>query len=176
MRVTPTRLFHYKRFNQEHLISLLSEGKLKLSRPDQFNDPWDCSVHYHVPTEPEGIERLIQHWKDINRNSHPEISEASRAVVAYGIKSNPNQLKECLIKTEEKGSSRCPRYPNMWYEDAVRWAREGIEWLLGDRRIDSPAGPKSRRKLPPGCGQEAHATRKTENQPPVQISSAAPIC
>src|SRR5260370_18964645 len=75
-----------------------------------------------------------------------------------------------------KGSSRCPRYPNMWYEDAVRWAREGIEWLLGDRRIDSPAGPKSRRKLPPDCGQAPQGTRKTGNPPPVQISSAAPIC
>src|SRR5260370_14654729 len=72
-------------------------------------------------------------------------------------------------------SSRCPRYPNMWYEDAVRWAREGIEWLLGDRRIDSPAGPKSRRKLPPGCGQAAQGPRKTGNPPPVQISSATPI-
>src|SRR5438132_12109539 len=98
--MTPNRLFHYQPFKEEHLVSLLSEGKLKLSRPDQFNDPWDCRVHYHVPTEPEGIERLMQHWKEINRKSHPEISEASRAVVACDIKSNPKQLKECLIKTE----------------------------------------------------------------------------
>jgi hypothetical protein len=98
--VTPTRLFHYKRFDQSHLISLLSEGKLKLSRPDQFNDPWDCSLHYHVPTEPEEIERYIQHWKEINRKSHPEISEVKRALGAYKIKSDPTQLKNALLQME----------------------------------------------------------------------------
>jgi hypothetical protein len=44
------RLFHYKRFVESHLISLLCEGKVKLSRPDNFNDPWDCRVHYQAPT------------------------------------------------------------------------------------------------------------------------------
>ena len=54
IHITPNRLFHYKTFKEEHLVSLLLEGKLKLSRPNQFNDPWDCRVHYHVPTDPKG--------------------------------------------------------------------------------------------------------------------------
>jgi hypothetical protein len=35
----PNRLFNYQRFVEAHLISLLSAGQLKLSRPDNFNDP-----------------------------------------------------------------------------------------------------------------------------------------
>src|SRR5216683_6638787 len=59
MHMTPNRLFHYQTFKEEHLVSLLSEGKLKLSRPNQFNDPWDCRVHYHAPTDPAGVERRL---------------------------------------------------------------------------------------------------------------------
>jgi hypothetical protein len=54
----------------------------------------------------------------------------------------------------------------MWYEDAVRWAREGIEWLRGDRRIDSPAGPKATENCHQDAGQAAPGTRKTGNPPP----------
>src|SRR6266446_6960125 len=99
--MTPNRLFHYQPFKEEHLVSLLSEGKLKLSRPNQFNDPWDCRVHYEVPTDPAGIERAMQHWKELNRKHHPEISEAKRAFIAYDIKSNPAKLMDALLKTEE---------------------------------------------------------------------------
>jgi hypothetical protein len=99
--MTPNRLFHYQTFKEEHLVSLLSEGKFKLSRPNQFNDPWDCRVHYHVPTDPAGIERAMQHWKESDRKHHPEISEAKRALIAYDIKSHPDKLMDALLKTEE---------------------------------------------------------------------------
>jgi hypothetical protein len=99
--MTPNRLFHYQTFKEEHLVSLLSEGQLKLSQPNQFNDPWDCRVHYQVPTDPAGIERAIQHWKELNRKHHPEISEARRALIAHDIKSHPDKLMDTLIKTEE---------------------------------------------------------------------------
>jgi len=97
----PNRLFHYQPFKEEHLVSLLSDGKLKLSRPDRFNDPWDCRVHYQVPTDPAEIEGAIQHWKKLNRKHHPEISEAKRALGAYDIKSNPNKLRSVLVQTEQ---------------------------------------------------------------------------
>jgi len=100
MHMTPNRLFHYQTFKEEHLVSLLSEGKLKLSRPDQFNDPWDCRVHYQVPMDSAGRERAIDHWKELNRKHYPHITEAKRAIMAYDIKSNPSKLEVALAKTE----------------------------------------------------------------------------
>jgi len=98
--MTPTRLFHYQTFNEAHFISLLSEGKLKLSRPDKFNDPWDCRVHYLVPTDPAGRERVIERWKELHRKHYSRISEAKRAWMAYGFKSDPSALANGLANTE----------------------------------------------------------------------------
>jgi len=46
----------------------------------------------------------------------------------------------------------------MWYEDAraavVCYGRETAWSAANDRRLDSPAGPKGSRKLPPARGQE----------------------
>ena len=76
--MTLDRLFHYQSFVEAHLISLLSVGKLKLSRPDRFNDPWDCRVHYRVPTALEERERVVGHLAELHSKHHPSISEAER--------------------------------------------------------------------------------------------------
>jgi hypothetical protein len=94
----PERLFHYQRFVEAHLISLLSEGKLKLSRPNDFNDPWDCRVHYRVPTTPEERARVIAYFTEVHRKHHPEISEAKRALDAYELKSNPSKLEATFVQ------------------------------------------------------------------------------
>ena len=99
--MTPNRLFHYQTFKEQHLVSLLSEGKLKLSCPNQFNDPWDVVCTITFPTDPAGIERAMQHWKELDRKHHPEISEAKRALIAYDIKSHPDKLMDAPVRTEE---------------------------------------------------------------------------
>ena len=98
--MTPSRLFHYQTFKDEHFVSLLSERKLKLSRANQFNDPWDCRVHYRAPTDPVEIGRAIQYWKELNRKHHPEIGETKRALIAHHMKSHPDELMEAFIKTD----------------------------------------------------------------------------
>jgi hypothetical protein len=99
--VTLNRLFHYQRFTEEHFVSLLSEGKLKLSAANQFNDPWDCRVHYRIPTDSEGIKRTIRHWKELDRKHHPEITKVKRAIIAYDIQCHLDKLETALLKTEE---------------------------------------------------------------------------
>ena len=98
--MTPSRLFHYQTFKDEHFVSPLSERKLKLSRANQFNDPWDCRVHYRAPTDPVEIGRAIQYWKELNRKHHPEIGETKRALIAHHMKSHPDELMEAFIKTD----------------------------------------------------------------------------
>src|ERR1700730_11885588 len=97
--MTPNRLFHYQTFKEDHFVSLLSEGKLKLSRPDKFNDPWDCRVHYQVPTDPAGRQRVIDYWKGLHRKYFPHVTEARRALIAHDFKSNPSKIANGLANT-----------------------------------------------------------------------------
>lgn len=91
----PDRLFHYQRFVEGHLISLLSEGKVKLSRPDSFNDPWDCRVRYRVPTDIEEKKRLLD-W--LRMQLPPSVGEAKRVRMAQDFISNPSSV----VKMEEE--------------------------------------------------------------------------
>ncbi len=42
----------------------------------------------------------MQHWKELNRKHHPEISEVTRALIAYDLKSNPDKLMNAFLNTE----------------------------------------------------------------------------
>jgi hypothetical protein len=100
--MTPNRLFHYRTFKEEHLVSLLSEGKMKLSRPDKFNDPWDCRLHYQVPTDPAGRDHVIEYWKELHRKHYPDISETRWALMAYDFKSHPSKISDGLAYTVKR--------------------------------------------------------------------------
>jgi hypothetical protein len=76
----PERLFHYKGFVEDHLVALPSNARVKLWRPDRFNDPWDCRVHYQIPTDPAGRKRLFDHLADMHRKLLPSIPKAHRAL------------------------------------------------------------------------------------------------
>jgi hypothetical protein len=109
--MTPNRLFHYCTFKEEHLVSLLSEGKLKLSRPDKFNDPWDCRPHYRVPADPAGRRTVIEYWKELHRKYYPHINEAKRALSAYEFQSDPSKIQEGLADMERRMyETICNRY------------------------------------------------------------------
>jgi len=97
----PERLFHYQRFVEPYLISLLSQGKLKLSRPDSFNDPWDCRMHYRVPTAHEERKRVVTHLAELHRKHNPSIGEAERNRRAYVLMSNPSKLEAALAENEK---------------------------------------------------------------------------
>jgi hypothetical protein len=94
-------LFHYQRLVETHLTSLLAERTVKLSRPDAFNDPWDCRVHYHVPTDLDGRSRLPQ-WLTIqHRKRFPQISEAERERIANDFLSTPGKLEARFVEMEK---------------------------------------------------------------------------
>jgi hypothetical protein len=96
----PSRLFHYRQFNEGHLISLLSEGTVKLSRPDGFNDPWDCRVHFRVPTDIAGRKLLVNWLTDKHRALHPSLSESQRVHTAQFLMHNPAKLAEIFLEKE----------------------------------------------------------------------------
>jgi hypothetical protein len=95
----PNRLFHYQKFVQEYLIfiSLLSERKVKFSRPDSFNDPWDCRVHYRLPSDSDGRKRVVNWLSDMHRKHFPSMSEAERIRKAQDFLANPLQLQKAFV-------------------------------------------------------------------------------
>ena len=97
----PARLFHYQRFVEAHLVSLLSAGQLKLSRPDSFNDPWDCRVHYQLPAEPADMRRLFAYLTEIHRKHDPGVNEAELQRRVAELMVNPSKLQAAFVQMEK---------------------------------------------------------------------------
>ena len=128
----PNRLFHYQRFVEDHFASLLRERKVRLSRPDSFNDPWDCRVRFRLPTDTTGRTRVINWIIEMNRKYSPNASESERLRKAQYFMSNPLELQKSFLRMEEQiYEGICNRYrvyclsekpdsPLMWahYTDA----------------------------------------------------------
>ena len=148
----PARLFHYQRLVEAHLVSLLSAGQLKLSRPDSFNDPWDCRVHYQVPTEPADRQRVLAYLIEMHRRHHPAIDETERQRRANAFMANPLQLAAAFGQMEhDMYAALCRQYriycltedpasPLMWGHYAA--SHTGICLEFDARRDPFPAVEK----------------------------------
>jgi hypothetical protein len=146
--VKPARLFHYQRFVEAHFVSLLA-GQLKLSRPDCFNDPWDCRVHYQLPTEPGDTGRLFAYLTEIHRKRDPEVSEAERQRWVAELMVNPSKLQAAFVRLEkDMYAALCRQYriyclsedpasPLMWGHYAA--SHTGICLEFDARRDPFPA-------------------------------------
>lgn len=117
----PDRLFHYQKFVCKHFISLLSERKVRLSNPNNFNDPWDCRVHYRAPRDSEEGRRLLE-WLAKMVERFVQISEAEFVPRAQDFMSNPSsfvQMQEGMYRELCKVFrvyclSEIPDSPLMW--------------------------------------------------------------
>jgi len=107
----PDSLFHYQPFNEAHVISLLSERTIKLSRPDKFNDPWDCRMRYRVPETVDERNRALAWFEQMHRKQYPCMNEAERAVIMYRHKSTPGALETSISKLgKEMYPAVCQQY------------------------------------------------------------------
>jgi hypothetical protein len=148
----PTRLFHYQRFVEAHLASFLSAGQLKLSRPDSFNDPWDCRVHYQLPAEPGDMRRLFAYLTEIHRKHDPGVSEAQRQRRVAEFMVNPSKLQAAFVQMEkDMYAALCRQYriycltenpasPLMWGHYAA--SHTGVCLEFDARRDPFPAVEK----------------------------------
>jgi hypothetical protein len=124
--MTPDRLFHYQPFHEDHLATLFAS-----SRPDSFNDPWDCRVHYKVPTDTEGRKRVVDYLTELHRKRHPSVPEPKRALRAYELKTDITKFEAAYLQLEgDLYAAICNRYriyclteradvPLMWGHYAV---------------------------------------------------------
>jgi len=54
------RLYHYQKFNPEHLENTLVRDLVRFARPSSFNDPWDCKPVFSIPQDKNERERRVQ--------------------------------------------------------------------------------------------------------------------
>jgi hypothetical protein len=93
-------LFHYQRLVEDHLITLLAKRTVKLSRPDAFNDPWDCRIHFNVPSDQRERQRLRRWLADWHRKRLPDKSRAERRRHTSEFM-KPAKLEANLLEMEE---------------------------------------------------------------------------
>jgi hypothetical protein len=94
-------LFHYQRLVEDHLITLLAKRAVKLSRPDAFNDPWDCRVHFSVPHDKRELRRLFQWLADRQDRKISPFTRHERRQRAHELKSKPAELRAKFLEMEQ---------------------------------------------------------------------------
>ncbi len=54
------RLYHYQRFDEEHLENTIVRDLVRFTRPSSFNDPWDCKPVFSIPEDKDEREALVR--------------------------------------------------------------------------------------------------------------------
>jgi hypothetical protein len=79
-------LYHWQRFASEHLETLLRDNIIWFSRPDTFNDPWDCKPCFasNFANDPVEVERHVEDYAEITRQPTAPIAEPLRCEMSDG--------------------------------------------------------------------------------------------
>ena len=95
-------LFTYKTVREEYLVALLAKRTVRLSRPDAFNDPWDCRVHFSVPSDKPELRRLLQWLATRKDRKNPPFGRHERRQRAHELRSNPAELRAKFLAMERE--------------------------------------------------------------------------
>jgi Protein of unknown function (DUF2971) len=94
-------LFHYQTLREDYLVTLLAKSIVRLSRPDAFNDPWDCRVHFSVPRDKQELRRMFQ-WLAARQNRKiSPFTRRERRHRAHELKSRPAELQAKFLEMEQ---------------------------------------------------------------------------
>lgn len=61
-------LYHYQRYNEEHIIDLLKNRRIFCSNLGNLNDPWDCRFCFKID-DPQSASRAIATFRQVARPS-----------------------------------------------------------------------------------------------------------
>jgi hypothetical protein len=92
------RLFHYQRYNGEHLKATLQNRLIRFAPPGEFNDPWDCKPLFHVPEDEEGVRELVAFMYHASERRTPNFDRDERRSRAEHYHRNPGALRKDLAE------------------------------------------------------------------------------
>jgi hypothetical protein len=106
----PARFYHYQRFNPDHLASLLVDRKIRFSRPDSFNDPWDCRPNVAIP-ETAAERRRARKWFQRSHQKHfPDVPRNRRRELVRRIHGREAEMVETINRTDGLYATMCQQY------------------------------------------------------------------
>jgi hypothetical protein len=90
-------LYHWQPFDEARIRPLLEHNKLYCSRPNDFNDPWDCKPFFNtdVLNHPIELNHHITWAIDLCRN-RTRMSEADIAHMAHTLANDPSKATEII--------------------------------------------------------------------------------
>jgi hypothetical protein len=101
------RLFHYQRFKIDWLNQIIFDRNIHFSNPADFNDPWDCHLHFHIPPADDlaGRERLIDWLARAYRRQFEghQLADMDRVVSqrATQLRENPLEIETMVPQLSE---------------------------------------------------------------------------
>ncbi|NOX40082.1 MAG: DUF2971 domain-containing protein [Alphaproteobacteria bacterium] len=114
------KLFHYQSYDpnnetedHDRLKDVILEQKLYFSKPNNFNDPWDCRPWFKVNDLADSavLDRHIRLYIDIARKHCPNLSEDEIQRRAIVFRNEPGRLVENLkILSQEMWKAIGDRY------------------------------------------------------------------
>ena len=96
-------LYHWQRFNRDHVTTLLRDNVIWFSNPMSFNDPWDCKPYFNSDfvNDPVEVEKHVQSYAAMTRRRLKDITEEVIAQRQEAFRNNPKFLAECVEKISE---------------------------------------------------------------------------
>lgn len=122
-------LYHWQRFDQDRLVTLLRDRVIWGSRPADFNDPWDCKPSYNTDLLHDEAERVrhIEWYAQITRWHRPDIPPELIERTQQELRANPGllsqRIEECSVEMWSAVAERYRVYclgPNV--HNTLMWA------------------------------------------------------
>lgn len=89
-------LFHYQRYNVDHLRNTVERRLVRFGRASGFNDPWDCKPEFFVPEDPDRVRRLVDYMQRASEKHTPHVSPVEREARRKHFLGNPGELHAAL--------------------------------------------------------------------------------
>ena len=92
-------LYHYQKFNQAHLTTLLRDQKIYCSDTSSMNDPWDFRPAFDYQPmliDPGNMRRMFEHF---DRAADPEtVNHPLRLLLEQNVRGSEEELRKFIAK------------------------------------------------------------------------------
>jgi len=105
-----SRLYHYRRFDRDHLRDVLVNQRVHCSNPSNLNGPWDCRPWFREDAldDPVALEGYVEF---VNSLQPPDraMSKAELGRELRIVQENPQHRREILERTARETFVAIPR-------------------------------------------------------------------